>query len=312
MKKVFYFIAAAVIGLTFTACNKDKQNTVTTDEIKVELSAVYDETDIQPIISVKISDETAPFVLFPFTAEQIGNFSDDEIVKAILQSNPSTLKKSGDYHFNDMIWEAGATYKIYAFAINTTELKASSNIAVVSVDIPLSSSNKLSVQFDNQESLQVAATNDDPYFVDVITADAWAKLLNEGGSAAQYVIASLENYIAASETKHAGEEDSTYTYLANLYLFNGSQTISLLENIDALPAGKYVATAAGVKLVDKKDSYRIQPSTAGVSAEFELTQDLVYSEVKSLVDTKLREAKARRIGELVIDFNKMHKASRVK
>ena len=319
MKKVFYFIVA-ILAVSMVSCN-NKKNQVTYD-YSLQLSAVYNEEISAPEVTAKLSEEGQPFVLVPFKSEDLASAKDAEIVEAVMQVYGTQLSavahdKSGTYSFPDMSWVPNTQYTIVGFIVDVNTLEQKSNVAKAEVLIPEKSVNVLSLQYDNDSCLNIAATTKDPYYYTLTSEAIYDEQIGSGNTTvAQFVAESFKSdveYAYDYYTKYY--ENVTYAAVADMYALTGSQKVNMVVDFVELAAGTYYAVAAGIEYTADEVGITANPTTEGVAIKFTLAHDYVLEEsaparVRSLNGIKV--VRPARDINFKVDLKKMYKATRIK
>ncbi len=318
MKKIFYFIVA-ILAVSMVSCNRNNQVTY---DYTLELSVVYNEEISAPEITVTLSEEGQPFVLVPFKSADLGNAKDAEIFEAVMQVYGSSLAsvahdKSGTYTFPDMSWVPNTQYTIVGFIVNINTLEQKSAVAKAEVTIPEKSGNVLSLQYDNDSCLNIAATTKDPYYYALVTEEIYDEQIGSGNTTiAQFVAESFKADLEYfKEYLDSYYENVTYALVADMLLLSGSQTVNLVEDYGELSAGNYYAVAAGIEYTTDELGVTANPTTEGVAIKLTLAHDYIWVEnspakVRSLNGVTV--VKPARNINFKVDLKKMYRAQRVK
>ena len=284
------------------------------------LSAVYNEELGAPEVSVILSEEGVPFVLVPFKSEALTNTKESAVFEAIIQVYGSELSKtvntkSGTYQFNGMSWDSNTQYTIVGFVVDVNTLEQKSAMASAEVLIPEKSTNLLSLQYDGDSCLYIAATTQDPYYYTLTNEDIYNQNIGSGNtSVAQFVAESFESDVEYAYSYYTKQYDNvTYTDVAELYVLSGSQKVNMVYDYAEISAGTYYALAAGIEYTVDEVGITANPTTEGVAIKFTLNHDYTYSQVRSMLRSlnEIQIIKPARDVNFSIDLKKMYKASRV-
>lgn len=315
MKKVFYFFSVAILAMAMVSCNNKNNGNVVTYDYTMELSAIFDEAANAPAVNVKLSEEGVPFILAPFKSNSLADAKESEIFSAIMSVYGESIDdfvhtKSGQYSFPAMSWEPGATYTIVGFIISKATLTQLSKMASAEIEIPTLSINKIQLQYDNDSSIFVSASNNDPYYLAFTTEAVYLSQIESGlTTVSQFVAEALKDGIDESKKVNS---DRTYSEIADLYLLSGSQKYNFVEEYGDFEKGVYYALACGIKFTDNKTSYSVQPSTAGVAIRFELDKDYILpQEVRAQIRGLKQPLKVVRTLDFKVDQKKVMKSVRI-